>query len=292
MVTAVIGSAAVAQLTEGVPRTMTLTKITIAAALVLTTGSVGSTIAFLAMGQESRPANNAGVAAAIPERDPNSQKEQSRPRAGKREREQIVNNLKTIALAMNNFAARSAGNRFAPAAIRKDGKPLLSWRAAILPYLDQQALYDKFHLDEPWNSPHNRTLLNKMPDLYAPVVRTDEPRGSTYYQVFTGPGALFENKLGPNLADIRDGTSNTLMVAEAGSPVPWTKPEDLSYDPEKPLPKLGRQFDDGYYVAFADGAVRYIGNAISPLVLRLFITCSGGEPIGSDMLKFDPPAEE
>jgi hypothetical protein len=131
-----------------------------------------------------------------------------------------------------------------------------------------------------------------MPGVYAPVVRTDEPRGSTYYQVFTGRGALFEDELGPTLADIKDGTSNTLMVVEAGSPVPWTKPEDLSYDPEKPLPKLGRQFDDGYYVAFADGSVRYIGNAISPLVLRLFITCSGGEPIASEMLKFDPPAEE
>ena len=168
----------------------------------------------------------------------------------------------------------------------------MSWRVAILPYLEQQALYDKFHLDEPWNSPHNRTLLNQMPEIYAPVARADEPRGSTYYQVFTGPGALFEDEFGPKLQDITDGMSITLMVVEAGSPVPWTKPEDIAYDPEKPLPKLGRQFDDGFYGAFADGSVRYFGNAISPLVVRQLITRSGGETIAADTINFDAPSDE
>ena len=291
-VTAGAVSAAVAQLTEGVLKTMTLTKVTIASALVLTAGSVSSGIALLAMGPGPRPAN-AGPAAAGAAQDPIAQKQESRPKAGKKEREQSINNLKMIALAMHNFAANSKEARFAPAAIRKDGKPLLSWRVALLPHLDQQALYDKFHLDEPWNSPHNKTLLNQMPEIYAPVVRTDEPRGSTYYQVFTGPGTLFEDELGPKLQDIRDGTSNTFMVVEAGSPVPWTKPEDISYDKEKPLPKLGRQFDDGFYAAFADGSVRFVGNANDPEIVRRFITRSGGEIIRADTLRGAPrPAEE
>jgi RNA polymerase sigma factor (sigma-70 family) len=273
-VTAGAVSAAVAQLTEGVLKTMKLTKITIAAALVLTVGSVGLGIALVAM----------GPAAASASQDPNSQKEASRPKADKKERDQSINNLKMITLAMHNVAARNDA-RLAPQAIRKDGKPLLSWRVTVLPFLGQQALFDRFHLDEPWDSPHNQTLLNQMPDIYAPVVRTDEPRGSTYYQVFTGPGALFEDELGPRFQDIKDGTSNTFMVVEAGSTVPWTKPEDIAYDKEKPLPKLGRQFDDGFHVGFADGSVRFVGNATDPDVVRRFITRSGREIIFADMLR-------
>jgi RNA polymerase sigma factor (sigma-70 family) len=286
-VTAGAVSAAVSQLTQGVLTTMTLTKVTVAAAVVLTAGSFSSGIALLAMGLGPRAATGG------PALDPVAQKDAGRPEARWKEREQNVNNLKMIALAMHNVAASTNETRFAAAAIRKDGKPLLSWRVAILPYLEQKSLYDKFHLDEPWNSPHNKTLLNQMPEIYAPVVRTDEPRGSTYYQVFTGPGALFEDELGPKLQDVRDGTSNTFMVAEAGSPVPWTKPEDIAYDKDKPLPKLGRQFVDGFYVAFADGSVRFVGNGNDPEVFRRFITRSGGEIITADMLQGAPqPAEE
>ena len=202
--------------------------------------------------------------------------------ADQKARLRTVDNLKAIALAMHTVAASTGETRFPAAAIRKDGKPILSWRVALLPYLDQKALYNKFHHDEPWDSPHNRTLLNEMPNIYAPVVRTDEPRGSTYYQVFTGPGALFEDEAGPKFLDVKDGTSNTLLVAEAGSPVPWTKPEDISFDKTKPLPKLGRQFDDGFHVAFADGSVRFLNKESDPQVLRALITSNGGETVTAD----------
>ena len=76
-------------------------------------------------------------------------------------RSQCVNNLKQIGLAMHNYHAQQ--NKFPGAAItNKQGKPLLSWRVAILPLLDQQGLYEKFKLDEPWDSPHNRALLTSI----------------------------------------------------------------------------------------------------------------------------------
>ena len=192
-----------------------------------------------------------------------------------------------IALAMHNFAASTDLANFPPAAIRKEGKPLLSWRVALLPYLDQKALYEKFHLDEPWDSPYNKTLLNQMPEVYAPVINIkDEPKNSTYYQVFVGPGALFGDEDGPRLNSIKDGTANTIMVVEAAKPVPWTKPEDVPFDREKPLPKLGGVFKEGFSTAFADGSARFLSKKLSPKVLRAAITSNGGEFLGGDA--FEP----
>ena len=78
-------------------------------------------------------------------------------------RAQCTNNLKMLGLAMHNYLAAHNNTFPSPALPGKDGKPALSWRVALLPYLDQQSLYDRFHLDEPWDSPHNKALIKEMP---------------------------------------------------------------------------------------------------------------------------------
>jgi Protein of unknown function (DUF1559) len=103
-----------------------------------------------------------------------------------------VNNLKFMGLAMHNFCA--ASGRFPAAAIRKDGKAILSWRVAILPFLEQFALYQKFQLDEAWDSPHNASLLKEMPGAYAPVTPRETTDYTTYYQRIVGPGSLFDGR--------------------------------------------------------------------------------------------------
>jgi len=271
--------AAVMQLTDGVLRTMTLTKLTIAAAGVLAVGTVTMGIALLGMGQQSAQ-GKPRAAAAYAQADEEEQQQQARRKS--------VHNLRVISLAMHTFASASAETRLPAAAISKDGKPLLSWRVAILPHLGQQSLYDKFHLDEPWDSPHNKTLLNPMPDVYAPVTRTYEPKAFTYYQVLVGPGALFEGDQGPTIANIKAGSAK-LMVVEAGSPVPWTKPDEVPFDKGKPLPKLGGQFQRGFHVAFVNGAVLALSRAIDPEVLRSLITSKGSEFVSPDMLWPNPP---
>ena len=184
-------------------------------------------------------------------------------------RAQCTNNLKQIALAMHNY--QSANNAFPkPAITDKQGKPLLSWRVAILPYLEQGPLYSKFKLDEPWDSPHNKALLKEMPPSYLCPSRARVEPFTTTYQVFTGKGALFENGQDVTIADVTDGTSNTLMVVEAKKEVPWTKPDDLSFDPAA-APSLfgaGSSHPGGFNAAMADGSVRFFGNSINP-------TCSG-----------------
>jgi hypothetical protein len=186
-------------------------------------------------------------------------------------RERTVHNLKFIGWAMHNFTRRNGG-RLPATAIRNRDTPLLSWRVAILPYLEEVRLYERFHLDEPWDSSHNTSLLEEMPRVYAPVTGKETRPYSTYYQGLVGPGALFDGQEGPEITDFIDAKNPTLMVVEAGDPVAWTKPEDVPYDAAGPLPELGGQFEDGFYVGFADGSVRFLGRRIAPERLRGLIT--------------------
>jgi hypothetical protein len=114
---------------------------------------------------------------------------------------------------------------------------------------------------------------------------------STYYQVFVGPGAAFEGKTGLKApTDFPDGIQNTILVAEARDPVPWTMPVDLPYAASQPLPELGAphrkrmgrlQWGNfkpaGFTAALADGSVRWFGPEIPEDGLRGWITRNGGE---------------
>jgi prepilin-type processing-associated H-X9-DG protein len=201
-------------------------------------------------------------------------------------RAQCVNNLKQIALATHNYASATGG--FPAAAILDpQGKPLLSWRVSLLPYLDQNALYQKFKLDEPWDSPHNRELLRYMPTVYGCPSRNlaSEP-GQTAYRVFSGPTALIHPTRPTQLADVTDGLSNTLMVVESSQAVPWTKPDDLVTDDvappgANPTPHLGAgsHHPGGFNAAFGDGSVRFLKLSVNPQTFRALITKSGGEVV-------------
>jgi RNA polymerase sigma factor (sigma-70 family) len=190
-----------------------------------------------------------------------------------------LNNLRQIVLAMI-FYHDVHKCMPAPAITDAAGKPLLSWRVALLPGLDEQALYDQFHLDEPWDSPHNRKLLPRIPRAYEPVLKSSARPGETYYQVFVGKGTAFEPDQRLRLPDsFPDGTSKTLFVVEAGEAVPWTKPVDLPYAPDRPVPKVGGQFTDEFGAALGDGSARLLPKAMPSTLLRALITRNGGERI-------------
>jgi hypothetical protein len=210
------------------------------------------------------------------------------------------NNLRQIGVALHNFHA-DRGRFPAHAIYGKDGKPLLSWRVAILPYLEQDHLYRQFKLDEPWDSPHNLKLLDLMPRIYAPAGVFDRDPRMTPYQVFVSPSeagaagrSMFsvlvkpeasQPTLGIRIEQVPDGTANTLMVVEARQMVPWSRPADLPFDPQGALPRLGLPGKDGFHVLFADGFVRYIRKGTDAMTLRALITVSGAEAISLDALE-------
>ncbi len=265
-----------------------------AASLILSALLVGSgVLGYQALGKGSHPATiiaqppreGSGPAKASPE-DP-SQTALNRALS--------VNNLRQLGLAINAF--HGANGFLPPAAIRdpNTGKPLLSWRVAVLPWIGSQELYQQFHLNEAWDSPHNKALLAKMPKAYAPVgVKTKDPF-TTFYQVFVGPGTSFEllaRDQTLEFTSIRDGTANTLAVVEAGSAVPWSKPEDLPFLPDKPLPPLGGLFKDGFNLVFLDASVFSVARGVDERLLKGLITRNGGEPVNRDQLPQIPPFQQ
>ena len=194
-------------------------------------------------------------------------------------RAQSMNNLKQLSLA--NMMFENANGTLPPACtVSKDGKPLLSWRVAILPYLDQGPLYEQFHKDEPWDSPHNKSLLAKMPPTFHSL-RSNTAAGMTTYLGVAGPHGVFPGAKPVRLADVTDGLSNTIMLVEVpdAAAVPWTKPDDFVPDLDNPLRGLTVSWPAGFLAAFADGSVRTISYGIDPKTLKALFTRNGGEPI-------------
>lgn len=189
--------------------------------------------------------------------------------------------LKQIGLAMQAYFDQYQTYP-GPAVYGKDGKPLLSWRVALLPYLNHGDLYEQFRLDEPWDSAHNKKLLAKMPTVYRGPGDKDD--AATPFQVFVGKGTMFEGPKGLGYRDIPDGISYTIAVVEAATIVPWTKPEDLPYSAIGRIPELGGESPDVTYALFADGKVHALKRQFDPDALRVAITRDDGIPTPFDKL--------
>ncbi|MCY2967856.1 MAG: DUF1559 domain-containing protein, partial [Planctomycetota bacterium] len=175
-------------------------------------------------------------------------------------RAQSTNNLKQIALAMHNY--HDTYGKF-PAAVMDgpDETATYSWRVALLPFLDQSALYNEYNRNEPWDSEGNKKVLARMPAIFRCPTEPENSTDACYYAL-VGLDTVFVNDQAIRIADITDGTSNTLMIVEAKRAIPWTKPEDIPYDAEKEIPKLGGFFQGGFSAAFCDGAVRFISEMV------------------------------
>jgi RNA polymerase sigma factor (sigma-70 family) len=202
-------------------------------------------------------------------------------------RDLLANKFRQIGVAVHAYAGGNKETLPAHAIYSKDGKtPLLSWRVAILPYLDQDALYKEFKLDEPWDSEHNKKLIAKIPDVYRPAGLQKLEVGMTHVQVFTGPDTAFVGNKKIRFPDITDGPSNTILAIEANEPVIWTKPADLTLPKEKDkLPAVGGELAKATFIVFFDGLVQLVHDPIDPVLLRALVTPNGGEAVERSKLK-------
>ncbi len=197
-------------------------------------------------------------------------------------RAQSINNLKEIMLAMH--VHHDVHKTFPPRAIfNKEGKPMLSWRVQLLPHLEEQALYDQFHQDEPWDSEHNKKLIPMMPKVFQNPSGKMRP-GMANYLAVCGKGLAFDGTKGLALNDFKDGTSRTIVIVEADDDraVTWTKPDDWQFDPKHPMAGLGNAHPNSFNVGFADGSVRTITKQMDPKMFHALLTIAGDELTSTD----------
>ncbi len=207
-------------------------------------------------------------------------------------RAQSINNLKQIGLAFHNYA--QVNNHLPPPALLGGDQKKFpySWRVALLPYLDQDALYREYRFDEPWDGPNNSKLIDQMPAVYSVPGPGGAPlsRSKASYYVFTGQATLLgspwvpggQNPEPTRFEQVIDGTSNTILAVEWDGNVPWTKPDDIPFDPNGAVPVLGGFWSDEVNVLLGDGSVRGMRKEIFPNILKALVTRAGKEVIQGD----------
>lgn len=169
----------------------------------------------------------------------------------------LQSNLKKIGIAIHSF--ESTYKKFPGTSNTREGSwgvagqkiyPF-SWRVAILPYIEQAELYQEYHFNEPWDSEHNLTLLDRMPAIYrSPLAKDDQKAGETNILGFATKNSALGEGGGEKISSFTDGLSNTLLLIETSSSVPWTKPQDLSEEAIEAICSEDRLFT--YLIADAD----------------------------------------
>jgi prepilin-type processing-associated H-X9-DG protein len=196
------------------------------------------------------------------------------------------NNLKQIALAMHNYHDVN-GALPAQSVVGENGQPMHSWRVALLPYMEQAGLYERYNFNEPWNSPNNRLVADQIVTLYqSPSSERTKGTNHTNYFVVSGDETMFGPNRWTKFSDVTDGLSNTIMVVECDSmSVPWAEPADIPFDQMEfkinPPSGIGvsSAHPGGANVAMGDGSVRFVSDQLDPQTFRYLLIRNDGNVI-------------
>ncbi len=202
--------------------------------------------------------------------------------------------MKQVVLALRNY--HDDYGCFPPAYLAdEDGQPMHSWRVLILPYLEEEDLYEQYRFDEPWNGPSNSRLADEFARGFQCFqYHSGRSATSTNYLLITGDGTAWADGRAPTRDDFTDGTANTIILAEtADSNISWMEPRDLTLEEAMRginrvsgigisswHPAKGRYKGQGSAnVAFADGAVVNLKNDFPLDELEELLTYQGGEAV-------------
>ena len=202
------------------------------------------------------------------------------------------NMFKQYGLAFHNYCDKY-GNLPPAYLMNSQQQPGHSWRVMVLPFEEEQVIYNRYHFDEDWNSPHNGTLAGRIPDefgnkLYLCTDDINAGKNDTSIVMPVGPGTISDGPNTKKISDVTDGTAHTIMLGEMSeSCIHWMEPRDLKMDKmsfkinDRTSPSFRSMHPHGVNVLFVDGAVRGLSKDIDPKVLKAALTISGGEPPGN-----------
>jgi len=181
---------------------------------------------------------------------------------------QCTSNVKQIGLGLHNYLDTNHKELPPAYSVDENGKPLHSWRVLILPYLEQEELYDQIRLDEPWDSEYNRQFHNKMPSIYlCPSAKPEaKEKGLTSYQRVVGPNTLSSGADSKTFRDVTAGMSNVIWLVEVIPTTCWMAPVDVQESELSGDFKFSREsgvgsmHPSGINVGFLDGSVDYMSN--------------------------------
>ncbi len=195
------------------------------------------------------------------------------------------NNLKIIGLALHQY--HDVWTCFPPAYIAdENGKPMHSWRVLILPYIDSldpetQAIYQEYDFSEPWDSPNNIRLLDRMPPVYTCPSRHNTGSNTTSYAAIVGEQCVFAGANPKAFKDIHDGTANTIIIGEAvNARIPWTEPRDIEFDTFTSLGDpdgFSSDHTGGAFFLSADNYATFFSEDTPPETFKGMFTRAGGE---------------
>ena len=200
-------------------------------------------------------------------------------------RAQCMNNMKQLGLAMHNF--HDTHKRFPGYDDPKhpEYKPT-SWRVQLLPYIESGFVYDQYDRTQEWDSPKNIVLEDTISPCYRCPSNESVGSTDTDYLTLVGPNGVFMEKGSTSIKDIRDGTSNTIILVESNnSGVHWMEPRDLAVKDARivSVNSMGQGIKSHHLgvvnVTFCDGSVRSLSEGIDPEVLQGLITRNGGEDV-------------